>query len=106
MPTDIKYTEDKGIALDERGDYASLDGTDNIRQQIALTILNNVGDIDTRPLTPTDVDLYLTDVRSALQNSNVVTELVSIGLDTDETDDNTLVVTVKTTAETYGVSLQ
>jgi hypothetical protein len=106
MPTDIKYTEDKGITLDERGDYATVDGSDNTRQQIALTILNEVDDIDTKPLTPTDVRLYLTEVRSALQNSDAVAELVSINLDTAEADDNELLLTVTTTAETYGVYLQ
>jgi len=105
MPTDIQFTSEKAIRLTERGDYASVDGQNNVRQQIVLDILTSVGSIEKATLTPNKRAEYLSDVRDALRVNDAVDELRSVSLTVGENDE-TIELTVRTESDKYGVYVQ
>jgi hypothetical protein len=97
MAEDIYVNTDGEMVYDAFGDYETVVGEDNVRQQIRLAVTQGV-DVDTvTQLTQQQKRQWRRDIRTSLDSCPYVDDIVTITLDSPT--DEKLLVTVETRSD-------
>lgn len=95
-PTDLDLNSEKDVHLDDANDLALVSGVAQLRQSIAIDVMDELQDLVGSPVTPEEIGLLEESIREGLNEDPQLKEVVNVTVTEYDRGNNSITIEART----------